>query len=181
MRKLLLGAAMLLFAQMGFGQMVSDNATIPVSVTLNSILRLTVTSGGNIQFVFNTMAQYGTGIGYTSGTTTIFKVASSRNFTVTMTTENATFLGVETNGTLPLNVMEWNMAGIGTGGFAAGKNVLTATQTIVPGGLAGAAGVPNTFNIQWSAGEANPILGLPALPPADVYVTNVFLNLQPRL
>ncbi|MDD3892576.1 MAG: hypothetical protein PHE03_09785 [Bacteroidales bacterium] len=179
MKKLVLGAAMLLFAQFSFGQMVSDNATIPVSVTLNAILRLTVTSGGNIQFVFNTMGQYADGIANTAGTTTTFKVASSRDFTVTMTTEDATLMGVETTETIPLNILEWVMAGTGVGGATSGA-ALAAAQIIVPDGEAGAAGADNTFDIQWAAGVTNSILDLATQPAADVYVTNVFLNLQPR-
>ena len=66
MRKLFLVAILALLSQVGFAQAVQDNAVIPVSVTINSILRLNVTSGGNIQFVFNTMAQYNAGIAGTA-------------------------------------------------------------------------------------------------------------------
>ncbi|MCB9002091.1 MAG: hypothetical protein H6537_09000 [Bacteroidales bacterium] len=50
-----------LLASLAFGQAVNDQAIIPVSVTLNSILRLTVVSGGNIDFVVNTIDQYTSG------------------------------------------------------------------------------------------------------------------------
>ena len=42
------------FLGASFGQAVADQGVIPVSVTLNQILRLNVTSGGNINFVINT-------------------------------------------------------------------------------------------------------------------------------
>ncbi|MFP4605983.1 MAG: hypothetical protein ACLFNJ_11450, partial [Bacteroidales bacterium] len=45
-----------------FSQAVDDRAVVPVSVTLNSILRLNVESGGNIEFNFNTLEQYENGI-----------------------------------------------------------------------------------------------------------------------
>jgi hypothetical protein len=58
MRKFLFGFVMLFLSQLGYGQAVNDQAVIPVSITLNSILRLTVVSGGNIDFVVNTIDQY---------------------------------------------------------------------------------------------------------------------------
>ncbi|HDP55535.1 MAG TPA: hypothetical protein ENN24_07665, partial [Bacteroidetes bacterium] len=61
MRKLVLGAAMLLFAQFGFGQAVNESAIIPVSVTLNAVSRLNIESGGNIKFVFTSINDYNTG------------------------------------------------------------------------------------------------------------------------
>jgi hypothetical protein len=108
MRKLVIAFSALLFGQFSFGQAVSDNATIPVSVTLNSILRLQVKTGGNIQFVFNTMDQYNAGIDETPATTTTFAVSSSRDFTVNMGAEDATFIGVENGLTLPLDRVEYN-------------------------------------------------------------------------
>ena len=51
MKKLLLISVGLIMACLTQAQPVSDNATIPIGVTLNSILRLTVVSGGNIEFV----------------------------------------------------------------------------------------------------------------------------------
>ena len=62
MRKLFYSLALLFLSQVSFGQAVNDQAIIPVSVTLNSILRLTVVSGGNIEFVVNTIDQYTGGI-----------------------------------------------------------------------------------------------------------------------
>lgn len=180
MRKLLLGVAMLLLAQMGFGQAVQDNATIPVSVTLNAILRLTVTSGGNIQFVFNTMDQYENGIGNTAGTTTTFNVAASRDYTVSLQAEETTGLqGVDLGGALPLNVLQYEMiSDLAANLVIAGVQPLTAAQVdVVTDGQAGSAAA-NVFHVQWAAGTVTSILALDPQPVADVYVTNVFLNLQ---
>jgi hypothetical protein len=180
MRKIFFFLTALMISQFSFGQAVSDNATIPVSVTLNSILRLQVKTGGNIQFVFNTMDQYNSGIIESLATTTTFAVSSSRNFQVQMGAEDATFIGVENGLTIPLNVVEYNMAtSTGLGPKAAGWNVLQAvagTDLIVTAGIAGGTLASRTYAIQWRAGVTNSVLNY----PADVYVTNVFLNLQPR-
>lgn len=177
MKKLLLGAAMLLFAQMGFGQSVSDNAVIPVSVTLNSILRLTVTSGGNIQFVVNTIDQYTNGIANNDQYTSSFTVSSSRDFNVTMGAEDADFIGIETGATMPLVNLQYTMGGTGGGAIAGLQPLLdiTAPETIVT--LAAGGGL--LYEIQWELGTVPPTLLTQSLD-ADIYVTNVFLNLAPQ-
>lgn len=182
MRKLIFACTMLAFSQFSFGQAIQDNATIPVSVTLNSILRLTVTTGGNIQFVFNTMDQYANGIINTAGTTTTFQVASSRDFAVTIGAEDDNLYGVEdVANTLPLATLEYTLSTSGTRAGtltpAAGTYV---ALTQVPGStivtsLAGGA-AENIFSVEWRAGVGTPVLD----GVADVYVTNVFLNLQPQ-
>ena len=188
MRKLIIAFTALLFSQFSFGQTVQDNATIPVSVTLNSILRLQVKTGGNIQFVFNTMDQYNAGIPNSPGTTTTFTVASSKDFTVAMGSEDDALYGVETgdrattSGSIPLDVIQYKLGGTGVGTKGAALYPLlqmTATpDVIIPLGLAGAANAARTYEILWEAGTlvTNRVINL----PADVYVTNVFINLQPR-
>lgn len=177
MRKLLLGAAMLLMVQMSFGQMVSDNATIPVSVTLNAILRLNVVSGGNIQFVFNTMDQYTGGIENTLGTTTTFTVASSRAFTVSIQAEDDALYGVDdVLNDIPLGSLIYTMGASGVGEVDNAPHALTDAQfDIVTAGVAGSVDLDRTFEVLWEAGTGAPLTG----NPPDVYVTNVFLNLQP--
>lgn len=184
MKKLLLGAAMLLCVQLGFGQTVSDQAVIPVSVTLNSILRLTVTSGGNIVFVVNTIAQYTSGIAATTRTTTNFRVSSSRDFTVTMVAENAThFVGLETGSTNVFLNENIGYTLTGQGVNDAGLQELTGTRVIVDDGDAGGN---KPYTIAWEL--ATP--GLLAITSednlltqslaADVYVNNIFLTLAPQ-
>lgn len=187
MKKLLLGAAMLLFAQMGFGQSVSDNAVIPVSVTLNSILRLTVTSGGNIQFVVNTIDQYTNGIANSDQYTSSFTVSSSREFIVTMGAEDTDFIGIETGSTMPLENLRYTMTATApavVGDVIAGLQPLidiTAPETIVDrsGAPLNGAGGGLIYNIEWALGTVAPTL-LSQNLTADIYVTNVFLNLVPQ-
>ncbi len=180
MRKLLFTLTMLIFSQFCFGQAVSDNAVIPVSVTLNSILRLTVTSGGNIQFIVNTIDQYTTGIANGPQYTTTFSVASSRDFDVTMGAEDLTFIGIETGSTaLALSNLRYTMAGVGAGAIAGLQPLidLTAPETIVST-VAGPSAT-NTYEIQWELGTVPPTLLSQSLD-ADIYVTNVFLNVAPQ-
>lgn len=178
MRKLVYLFTALLISQFSFGQSVQDNATIPVSVTLNSILRLTVTTGGNIQFVFNTMDQYNNGIANTPNTTTTFSVSSSRDFDITMGAEDASLFGVEDVAhTLALSVIQYTMGASGGGTKIAGLNPLlqnTGPATIVS--HTAGTGAARTYDIEWEAGTVTSVLN----SPADVYVTNVFLNLQPQ-
>ena len=94
MKKITLSIIALFFAgQMSFAQAVSEHAIIPVSVTLNSILRLNVVTGGNIEFVVNTIDQYTNGISNSTQYTTNFTVASSTDFDVTLMAEDATLIG----------------------------------------------------------------------------------------
>jgi hypothetical protein len=173
MRKLVLGAAMLLFAQMGFGQAVSDQAVIPVSVTLNSILRLTVTAGGNIQFVVNTIDQYTNGINIVSDQyTTKYKVASSNDYVVTLAADAASLLGVEQGAAMDIAFIEYTASGGAVPGGA-----LTLTDFNAPEDIAtDPAGVIDLYEIAWrlTAGLLAEDL------PADVYTVNVFLQVQPQ-
>lgn len=193
MKKMIIGVAMLLFANVGFGQ-ISDNAVIPVSVTLNSILRLTVVSGGNIQFVVNTIDDYTSGIANSPRYTTRFNVASSRDFNVLLYSESAAFYGMNyesTGGTG--NQMDLNNVGyvIDNIGGATGTTVAVATVTglstasapVLSAVDAGSSTV-NTFDIKWELGttanasmNAQTLLGQSLA--SDTYVTNVFINVVP--
>lgn len=88
MKKILLSFLAIGFTFLAYAQPVSDNATIPMSVTLNSILRLHVTTGGNIEFAINTLEDYTNGITASEGTTTRFTVASSVPWAVEMFAED---------------------------------------------------------------------------------------------
>lgn len=57
---LLLGAFLVTVAV--FGQAVKDRNVIPVAVNLNQVLRMTITNGGNIEFVFNSIDDYKYGL-----------------------------------------------------------------------------------------------------------------------
>jgi len=198
MRKLFFSAAMLLLSQVGFGQAVNDQAIIPVSVTLNSILRLTVVSGGNIDFVVNTIDQYTSGINAGGGDAryhTKFTVSASQDFDVTIRAEDASFLGQDNAAnTMPLNNVGLSIDDSDAGGvagtnwdLAVGVLALTnAAQDIVIGIANAAAGdaAQNNFTIQWQLGTMQGAMNgssllAQSLTP-DRYITNVFLELVPK-
>ncbi len=197
MRKLFFAAAMLLLSQAGFGQAVNDQAIIPVSVTLNSILRLTVVSGGNIDFVVNTIGQYTSGINSGGGDAryqTNFTVSASQDFNVTIRAEDANFLGQDNAAnTMPLNNVGLDLSETGSGAdpgnWALPGTVLALTngaQNIVTGVVGAAAGGAdkNNFTIRWRLGTIegamNPSTLLAQSLTPDRYITNVFLELVPK-
>ncbi|MDX9853560.1 MAG: hypothetical protein RBS81_07265 [Tenuifilaceae bacterium] len=196
MKKMIIGVAMLLFANVGFGQ-VSDNAVIPVSVTLNSILRLTVESGGNIQFVVNTIEDYTTGIANSTRYITNFNVASSRNFNVLIYSESDKLYGMNyfddgINPVTPSRGMDLDNIGFSvTAGAAAsvGTNnassviALSTSTTPVLGTVSAGSSTANQFSILWQLGtQAGGMKNASLLSQsitADTYVTNVFINVVP--
>jgi hypothetical protein len=90
-----------------FSQAVKDRSVIPVAVNLNQVLRMTITNGGNIEFVFNTIDDYKNGLSSevasasANPTTsqslyqTDFSVSSSTRWELTYGTEEADFLGTD--------------------------------------------------------------------------------------
>lgn len=68
MKKLSFILSLIVFGQLAFGQAVHDRNVIPVAVNLNQVLRMTITNGGNIEFVFNTIDDYQWGISGGSST-----------------------------------------------------------------------------------------------------------------
>lgn len=176
MKKLMLFSVAICISFLSNAQAVSDNATIPLSVTLNTILRLNVTSGGNIEFAFNTIDDYKNGIANSSRYTTTFTVASSNNFNVDMQAEDANFIGTDdgTNHTMALSYVDFLING-GTGTIISAKTALAQNQTIVTTGLAGDI-TTNTYTINWSCGETTTILGAGIDP--DRYTTNIALILS---
>ncbi len=206
MKKLtLLLVAFVVMSVTAFGQAVSDNAVIPVSINLNSILRLNVTSGGNIEFTVNTIEQYTSGIINTDLYDTRFTVASSVDFNVLLYAEDGTFMGVDNSAnSMPLDNVGYQIEADGTG--AAGINwdletagddpsattLLTATSThqaITSLANAGAGGTAqNAFIINWELatdgvgidviGESGQLSLLEQSLAPDRYTTNVFLILE---
>ncbi len=102
MRKINFFAVMLLCSATVFGQAVKDRNVIPVAVNLNQVMRMTITNGGNIEFVFNTINDYKNGIsadaiGGTTGVMyeTNFTVSSSTRWKLTYGSETADFQGTD--------------------------------------------------------------------------------------
>jgi hypothetical protein len=74
---------------------------IPVAVNLNQVLRMTITNGGNIEFVFNSIDDYRDGLSAEAGNPgdafyqTDFTIASSTRWRLTYGSEQATFIGTD--------------------------------------------------------------------------------------
>jgi hypothetical protein len=108
MKKILLSIFTVSILGSGISQAVSDRNTIPVAVNLNRVLRMSVNTGGNIEFTFNTIQQYKDGISgdlATSGSAgtaaanpmyiTSFTIAASTKWRLDYGAEDATFIGVD--------------------------------------------------------------------------------------
>lgn len=192
MKKLVLGAAMLLFAHMGFGQAVNESTIIPVSVTLNAVSRLNIESGGNIKFVFTSIGDYNTGFDGSSEAiyTTTVSVASSRNFSVNMYSEAANFLPTDNAANIfSIDNLEYQLAWLGATPPLSYTSIWTqmnSAPTLIidnttdgNGGLAG-DGTENRFTIHWKIGttsNANGTLLSQGNIAADHYVANIFIEL----
>ncbi len=188
--------AVILSVGLALSQPIKDFGIIPVGVTLNSILRLNITSGGNIEYVVNTIDQYTNGFEAqaTGAYVTTFTVASSTNFAVDLYGDNANFIGVENNGnTFAIGKLGYHTTYNGSGAAAnytvtpasgSEVSVTNAAVTIVqPNGaavIAGSTGV-NTFQIHWELGTpglgAGNLIGL----SSDRYTVNVLLDLRAAL
>lgn len=161
----------------GMAQPVSDRAVIPVAITLNQILRLHVTDGGNIEFVFNTIDDYKTGISNSAFYDTDVVIAASANWSLDFGAEAATMTGTDdpTN-TLLINNVGFIVGWTGTNTCcAAGSEVVMgatyANANATANGLAlfpatlltwgavaattnGGDILENAFTLNWEAGTA---------------------------
>ncbi len=192
--------AVLLSASMAFSQPVNDMGVIPIGVSLSSILRLNVVSGGNIEFVVNTMDQYQNGIAPSTAHETRFTVSSSVDFNVDMYAEDATLIGTDDNSnTMPLdnigykisafaaNVgVRWNIPSYGVLTLLDDDPASAPIDYLIQGIDKFAAGplTQNDFTIQWELatlavvglGTSGTLLSQSLL--SDRYVTNVYLLLS---
>lgn len=107
-KNLSLFVAFVLLGATAFGQAVKDRQVVPVAVSLNQVLRMNITNGGNIEFVFNSIDDYELGLSAdqlasTSANTiaaegfyqTDFTVSSSTRWSLTYGAENGTFIGTD--------------------------------------------------------------------------------------
>lgn len=204
MKKLLLLSMAIISVSFAKAQPVSDIAIIPVGVNLNSILRLQVISGGNIEFAVNTIAQYSSGIPNTAGTTTTFTVSSTVNFAVNLYAEGANLIGTDLGGVLPVANIGYTMAETGTGADATNWNLNSVATTNILASAKGASSVivdgissiaagnaaQNTFQIKWELATPNVLGAAGGLgaantllfqgKKADRYVINTFLDLDAK-
>lgn len=111
MKKLVLFVSAGLIISTTFGQAVRDRNVIPVAVNLNQVLRMTISNGGNIEFVFNSIDDYKNGLSGDAATSvssnpatsnnfyqSTFSIASSTRWSLTYGSEQATFIGTDNTG-----------------------------------------------------------------------------------
>lgn len=185
MKKLFLIIVLAVLGITAKAQAVSDMAVIPIGVTLNSIARLTVTSGGNIEFVVNTMDQYENGVDFMPSTTTTFTVASSSPFGVTLQADNANLIGtISAEHKMPVEFVEYSMGTTTSGTPQINQNLVayeklsTTEKWIIGEDKADhPAGVYNGIKIQWSLTSGNNQGALKGYA-SDRYVVNAFLQLK---
>lgn len=198
MKKVLIGLlSIILIGQMAYAQPVSDNAVIPMAITVNSILRLNVIRGGNVEFVFNNLDDYANGLFASTDVT----IASSGNWTLSMLASTTDFFDIGAATGIPLNYVAFNLTSTGNhtigtaaddiayypnGALGAAETdysflVNTAPANNILGSGAGNAGgiADNAFTINWECGTGN-TFGL--ISTAGVtsgrYSTNILLSLS---
>jgi len=169
MKRLSISILAFIFSVTGVFAQITDMGIIPVGVTLNSILRLNITSGGNLEYSINTMDQYENGVDAGNPYVTNFTVASSVNFDVNIIADAANFTGVEdaTNHTMPVENLGFSVTSNGTGTFGASGTgnyarianhcaVTNTNQTIITGATVSpvsAGGIAqNSFSVNWEFG-----------------------------
>jgi len=165
MKKISLAAVMLICGFSAFGQAVKDRNVIPVAVSLNQVLRMTVTNGGNIEFVFNTIEDYKNGISSegiisanptaTSGAMykTDFTVSSSTRWALSYGTEEPSFWGTDNpNTALALDNVGFSISNNGFNTFAGTGKVAGGT----PVGLESLISVPTDNGLQVTALQTYP-------------------------
>ncbi len=131
MKRNLVILSLVMFSTGIFAQAVKDRQVIPVAVNLNQVLRMTITNGGNIEFVFNSIDDYRNGLSADVATSssandalaegfyqTDFTIASSTRWNITYGSEEATFIGTDNPGnTLTLDNVGFDLINNGTHTF----------------------------------------------------------------
>jgi len=157
MKKSIITACLgMLISGASFAQPVSDRAVVPLAVTLNQVLRIHIINGGNMEFVFNTIADYKNGKNAVAGASAFYQtqvvVASSTNWAILFGAEDATLIGTDN----AANTMALNNVGFSVNWTAVGLNGCCAAGNNVTGGTAcatcaasGAFGVPAALQ-QWN-------------------------------
>lgn len=134
MKKVNFLAIMLFCGLTAFGQAVRDRNVIPVAVNLNQVLRMSISNGGNIEFVFNTINDYKNGLSAATATTgvmyeTDFSVASSSRWKLTYGAETTDFQGTDNPAnTLALDNVGFELTESGAHEFEAIDNAQSTTD-----------------------------------------------------
>ncbi len=192
-------AALMLTFSLTMAQPVSDMGIIPVGVTLNSILRLNISKGGNIEFVVSTISQFEQGIPNSDIYDTKFTVASSVDFDVYMYADNTHLVGQAnpTANLMPLDNIGFTVSEDGSGvpvtnwsiqSVLSFLNNVSSTRIVigVPG-LAAGDGLKNSFIINWELATSAVVAAnttkktlLAQSLAGDRYIANVYLLLQKK-
>ena len=188
MKKIILGFLSILFAGLtSFAQPVSDMAVIPVGITIQSVMRLTITKGGNMEFVFKNAADIGTGIPAAFGTAyeTTGSITATQSWDLELLSDAATFAG-DVAGTLPLTVIEHLVTSGAANSSFAGSGAIPATANATPVELifctssaaASNRGANIAFSIQWACGATIATgTAIPTDAVASRYSANFILSL----
>lgn len=188
-----------------YAQAVDDREVVPLSVTLNSILRLNIESGGNIEFNFNTLQQYENGINYPftdEQYSTQLTVASSVNYDLEMGAEDSRLVSTDTvnaTGGMDLAHILYRVTLSSSSSFTDGTELDLYSSArplnqigsgivneIIQNNGGNAGGVTdNSFRIDWACGVPTGTIGTSAgaLMGSNMtggrYSTNVFFILKP--
>lgn len=188
MKKVILGfLSIILAGTVCFAQPVSDMAVIPMGITVQSVMRLNITKGGNIEFVFKSGTDVSNGLPASGAYGTTYETAgtitASQNWDLNLTVDETDFIADNGSGTnLPLNVVSLNVicADALADGAALLNDVVLASG-IVPIDDNGGDNLGDNiaFQIQWACGvtalASNTIVGT----AAGRYSANIILSLVP--
>ncbi len=192
MKKVILGFLSIFFlGQLAIAQPISDHAVIPMAITVQSIMRLNVKSGGNIEFVFSKISDITNGIGNSAAYDTYFDISASQDWDLQIGTDAATFLN-EAGASILLNRVELQVDDALTSTRFADADVISAFNaapaalqngpidliTWVAGGTNGTnvgSAAENTFVVHWQCG-VNLAARITGSVPGR-YTVNVYLSL----
>ncbi len=176
MKKIILGLLSVLFlGQIAQAQPVNDMAVIPMGITIQSVMRLTITKGGNIEFIFDSADDIQNGVPTSFGTNYETKgiISSSRNWDLNLRVDETSFIG-EDGTTLDLNVIDFQVTPP-PNTTASAITVLQQTITKLLENTGGNIGTDLKFGIQWRCGAGTN--KIPGSTVSQRYSANIILTL----
>lgn len=189
MKKILLGLISIIMAgQISFAQPVSDMAVIPMGITVQSVMRLNITKGGNIEFVFKSGTDVQAGIpaggAYTTTYQTLGTVTASQNWDLNLDVDEGSFLADNGSGiNLALAVVSLDADDVYVASGAEiviGGAALTQNMVVIDANAANNLGDNIDFDIKWACG--NIALSCTSITGALAgrYSANLILTLTPE-